>query len=436
MPLGDSQIQFSGRKNDEVTGGFSLSSIGSADGKLDKNSHEQELSARVSREIGLAGAIVDGASRRTKELSQHPGQLVSELAGSAAFGFGLAIAQGRAGLIREAAQVVGGAMAVSFAIDGSAKANQLAGAVDRAWDGRSGGANSDTGDKIGAFLVDTAVMSAGGLGGVKVGRSPHVYMGVREGIDHLAGSDFRPQHASLREQMLAYHPLTGHHQDRVGDLSLMIARNMGLPPARVEMSYHAGRMHDIGKMKTPLEILDFPGKLEGHELDVMQHHATETGTILSSQVRYPGRLKDLPEVAQNHHEWLTGQGTPRGLKGDRIAVETRVNTVADVFDVLAHSRSYKNPTPVTEMLGFLEKGRGTQFDGLVLDSLYAQPANKVLPYMFAKTDGPVVANPSWLYKFKGVSLGELLESVKGGKPLNGSRVNFGQIAAFNELYPY
>lgn len=127
-------------------------------------------------------------------------------------------------------------------------------------------------------------------------------------------------------------------------------------------------------------------------------------------------------------------GSPNGLPAAQIAPETRVNTVADVFDVLSHSRSYKDPTPVAKLLDILDGGRGTQFDGKVLDAFYRQPADKVLPYMLADGSLPSVARPEWLPAFKDVEIGELLKSVKVGKPIVGSRVSQAQIDHFNSLY--
>lgn len=417
MPLGETSFEQKGV-------------VSRIDAELDSSS------TRLGREANLLADTGRGAANRAKELMHHPGELSAELAGSALVGMGLALAQGRAGLLREGVQVVGAAMATSFALDSGIKVSFAKDAAVGAWSGQSFGAaeSRTTGDTIGAFLVDSAVMSAGGFAGVKAGRNSSVFMGFHRGVDKLRGIDVGEQHSQLRTQMLAYHPLTAHHQDRVGALSLMIAENLRMPPGAVEMSYRAGQMHDIGKLRTPLEILDFPGKLEGHEREVMNHHATDTGVILRDQVTYPSRLTDLPTVAENHHERLDGLGSPNALTADQIAPETRVNTVADVFDVLAHSRSYKSPTPINQLLEIMDRGRGKQFDGTVLDALYRQPATKVLPLMLADGSAEAPQNPPWLSNFKGVKIGDLLESVKLGSPVVGSSVTPYQIRQFNLLY--
>jgi HD-GYP domain-containing protein (c-di-GMP phosphodiesterase class II) len=391
--------------------------------------------SKLSREAGLFDDTCRGAVKRVEELAHHPREFGAELGTSALIGAGLALAQGRAGLIREGAQVVGLAMSASFVLDSSRKAAYAVHSVGETWNAPLAPEDRATrGNALGAFLVDSTLMSAGGIAGLKLGRNSSVYMGVHNSIDKAMGLTTLEQHAQLRRQMLAYHPLTAHHEDRVGGLSRVIAEGLDMPPGSVERAFLAGNMHDIGKMKTPKEILDFPGRLEGHERDVMNHHATETGTILRENVTYPKRLADLPSIAENHHERLDGKGTPNALSASEIAPETRVNTVADVFDVLSHSRSYKSPTPVSQLVDILDSGRGTQFDGTVLDAFYRQRASKVLPFMLADSGQPVLTNPHWLPEFKNVSISDLLRSVKQGVPVEGTRVSQPQIDMFNSLY--
>jgi HD-GYP domain-containing protein (c-di-GMP phosphodiesterase class II) len=390
---------------------------------------------KLSREAGLLSDTGRGVVNRVEELAHNPRELGAELGSSVLIGAGLALTQGRAGLIREGAQVVALAMSASFVLDTTRKAGFAMDSVAKTWLAPMAPEDSVArGNTLGAFLVDSTVMSAGGMTGVRIGRNPSVYMGVHQSIDRLVGIPTLEQHAQLRSQMLAYHPLTAHHQDRVGGLSRVIAEGLGMPPGSVEKAYLAGNMHDIGKMKTPKEILDFPGRLEGHEREVMNHHATDTGIILRENVTYPKRLADLPSVAENHHERLDGKGTPNALSANEIAAETRVNTVADVFDVLSHSRSYKTPTPVGQLVDILDRGRGTQFDGKILDAFYRQPATDVLPYMLSDSSRPRLQNPPWLSEFKHVKIGELLRSAKQGSPVEGTRVSQAQIDKFNRLY--
>lgn len=392
---------------------------------------------KLSREASLLGDTGRGVVNRVEELAHNPRELGAELSSSVLIGAGLALTQGRAGLIREGAQVVALAMSASAVLDTSRKAGFAMDSVAKTWLSPITPEDSAArGNTLGAFLVDSTVMSAGGMAGVKIGRNPSVYMGVHQSMDKVLGIPTLEQHAQLRSQMLAYHPLTAHHQDRVGGLSRVIAEGLNMPPGSVEKAFLAGNMHDIGKMKTPKEILDFPGRLEGHEREVMNHHATDTGIILRENVTYPKRLADLPSVAENHHERLDGKGTPNALSADQIAPETRVNTVADVFDVLSHSRSYKTPTPVTQLVDILDKGRGTQFDGKVLDAFYRQRASKVLPFMLADSSRPLLRNPQWLPEFNNVKIGDLLRSAKQGTPVEGTKVSQAQIDKFNSLYDF
>ena len=418
------------RENQSAVGHSDSASGHSA--SSDSSDSGESNAQRLSREGNLVVEVGRGVINRVDELTDHPGQVAAELGGSMLIGAGLALAQGKAGVAREVAQIVGASMTASFVLTSARQFEVARDAVADTWTNKSGEnreARSNA-NALGAFIADSAIFSAGGIVGVKVARNSSVYMGVHHSIDKALGIRTQEQHAQLRQQMLGYHPLTAHHQDRVGDMSRIIAEGMRLPPASVEKAYLAGRMHDIGKLKTPKEILDSPGKLDGHERAVINHHATDTGVILREKVDYPKRLADLPTVAQNHHERLDGRGSPSQLSAEQIAVETRVNTVADVFDVLSHGRSYKTPTPVSKLIDVFDRGRGTQFDGKVLDAFLQQPASKVLPLMLSEGGSISRVAPT----FRKVEIGDLLRSVKDHKPVPGSSVTTEQINLFNTLY--
>lgn len=398
----------------------------------DKSDSGLSNAQRLSREANLLVEVGRGVVNRVDELTDHPGQVAAELGGSMLIGAGLALAQGKAGVAREVAQTVGASMTASFVLTSARQLEVAKNSIEKTWKNPTGENREakNAANALGAFIADSAIFSAGGIVGVKVARNSSVYMGVHHSIDKALGIRTQEQHALLRQQMLGYHPLTAHHQDRVGDMSRVIAEGMHLPPASVEKAYLAGKMHDIGKLKTPTEILNSPGKLDGHERAVINHHATDTGIILREKVDYPKRLADLPTVAQNHHERLDGRGSPSQLSAEQIAVETRVNTVADVFDVLSHGRSYKTPTPVSKLIDVFDRGRGTQFDGKVLDAFLHQPASKVLPLMLSEGGSITRVAPT----FRKVEIGDLLRSVKDHKPVPGSSVTMDQIGQFNSLY--
>ena len=97
-------------------------------------------------------------------------------------------------------------------------------------------------------------------------------------------------------------------------------------------------VHDIGKTKTPLKILDKPGKLSDAELRTMRRHPVEGYEIL---MKNPDLGDEVAMVARSHHEYMDGSGYPDGLRGNEIPDIVRVMTVIDIFSALIEARSYK-----------------------------------------------------------------------------------------------
>ena len=98
----------------------------------------------------------------------------------------------------------------------------------------------------------------------------------------------------------------------------------------------AGRVHDIGKIRVPREILCYPGRLEGEDLAEMQRHVVYTREIIEGCFSYK-----IVEIASNHHEKLDGSGYPRGLKAIDLSSADKIITVADICSALYCRRSYK-----------------------------------------------------------------------------------------------
>jgi HD-GYP domain-containing protein (c-di-GMP phosphodiesterase class II) len=117
-------------------------------------------------------------------------------------------------------------------------------------------------------------------------------------------------------------------------------------------------LHDIGKLAVSNAILDKPAKLTDEEFAVIKTHPAHSAEILS-QISV---FADLAEVARSHHERLDGKGYPQNLSGGQISLETRIVTVADVFDALTADRPYRKAMPVSQALSIMEKDVGTAFD--------------------------------------------------------------------------
>ncbi|MBS1991718.1 MAG: HD domain-containing protein [Cyanobacteria bacterium SZAS LIN-3] len=393
------------------------------------------ISDRLQREAELLlGGTAQGVKDATINAVQHPGDTAAKIAVSAMLGAGLALSQGRAGFLRETAQMAGVALTAAFSVDALNRIGTVGHSMADTWRSDKNFAHNKevVASTLGSFIFDSALMSTSGIAGIKLARTPAVYMGAHHTLDTLRGSPMAAQHQALQAEMLAYHPGTAYHQDRVGELSLLVAKDMHLPPASVETAYVAGTYHDTGKMRTPLEILDFPGKLNAEQRVIMDRHATETGIILRERVQYPERLADVPTVAERHHERLDGQGTPNHLPASELPVETRINTVADVFDVLSHQRSYKQPTPIGEILDVFQSGRGTSFDPVVVDSFMNQRADKVLGLMLS--DGGIKPNVEVLSPFKKMTIGELLQAAAARVGAGLGNVSPTAVERFNNYY--
>ncbi|MGA9949915.1 MAG: HD domain-containing phosphohydrolase [Xanthobacteraceae bacterium] len=153
-------------------------------------------------------------------------------------------------------------------------------------------------------------------------------------------------------------PYTSGHSERVTLFTDLIAEEMGLAEERRRWLKRAALLHDIGKLGVSNSILDKPGKLDPDEWAAMQMHAAYSETILSRIAAFAG----LAEIAAAHHERLDGKGYPRGLKGDQIALETRIITVSDIFDALTADRPYRAAMPVTKAMTIMTEMVETAID--------------------------------------------------------------------------
>lgn len=128
---------------------------------------------------------------------------------------------------------------------------------------------------------------------------------------------------------------------------------------------NAAPLHDIGKISTPDDILQKPGKLTDEEFEVMKQHAAAGGEIILHSLRdfsNPEFRQIAYEVARYHHEKYNGRGYPEGLKGEEIPLHSRIMAIADVFDAVSQRRCYRDALPVEECFAIIERGSGTDFD--------------------------------------------------------------------------
>ena len=160
---------------------------------------------------------------------------------------------------------------------------------------------------------------------------------------------------------------TRGHSDRVSRGSVMIAREIGMRGDRVEAIRYAGMLHDVGKLGVPTKVLQKTGKLTEEEYAAIQLHPMRGLDI----VREIGFLDEALAGIMHHHERIDGRGYPMGLAGDEIPEFARVLAVADAFDSMTSTRSYRGARPVDEAIEELRKWSGTQFDPAFVDAFVA-----------------------------------------------------------------
>ena len=147
--------------------------------------------------------------------------------------------------------------------------------------------------------------------------------------------------AAFAEVIDAKSPFTRGHSERVTLFADMIGQRLGLNEPKRRQLKRAASLHDIGKLGVSNSVLDKPGKLDDAEWNDMRMHPVYSEQILSRAAAFA----DLARIGGGHHERLDGKGYPRGLKGDEIDLETRIVTVADIFDALSADRPYRAAMP-------------------------------------------------------------------------------------------
>ena len=155
---------------------------------------------------------------------------------------------------------------------------------------------------------------------------------------------------------------TRGHSERVARGSVMIAREIGMRPDRVEAIRYAGMLHDIGKLGVPTKVLQKAGRLTDEEHAAIQLHPLRGLEI----VREIGFLDEALAGIMHHHEKMNGRGYPMGLAGDEIPEFARVISVADAFDSMTTTRSYRTARSIEEAVEELRRCAGDHFDPVMV----------------------------------------------------------------------
>lgn len=158
-------------------------------------------------------------------------------------------------------------------------------------------------------------------------------------------------------------PYTKGHADRVSHYALEIGQALDLSSAQLQSLWLAGILHDIGKLAIPEQILTKPAKLSDKEWDIIQGHPSIGASIVDV-------IEDATIVdgVRYHHECYDGTGYPEGLAGEAIPLVARILSVADAYDAMTSTRSYRNALCDQFALDELRAKAGSQFDPYVVEA--------------------------------------------------------------------
>jgi putative nucleotidyltransferase with HDIG domain len=190
------------------------------------------------------------------------------------------------------------------------------------------------------------------------------------------------------------HPYTARHSESVARYATSIAQELGLPRRAVDRIRWAALLHDVGKISTPVELLDKQGPLTDDERVVMERHPVESARIVEGI----DRLADSLDGVRHHHERLDGAGYPDRLAGEAVSLDARVLAVADAFDAMTSDRAYRRGMHSAVALDRLIAEAGTQFDEAVV-AAFARSLSVEPPTTEAARDAtaetmPLVGSPS------------------------------------------
>lgn len=163
---------------------------------------------------------------------------------------------------------------------------------------------------------------------------------------------------SLTSAVDAKDAYTCGHSERVALISRALAQRAGLTDHQVQRIYMAGLLHDVGKIGVPEAVLQKAGKLTDEEFDLIKKHP-EIGARILRDVK---QVQDIIPGVLYHHERYDGRGYPAKLSGEDIPLMGRIICLADCFDAMTSSRTYRKALPIETALEEIRRNAGTQFD--------------------------------------------------------------------------
>jgi HD-GYP domain-containing protein (c-di-GMP phosphodiesterase class II) len=162
---------------------------------------------------------------------------------------------------------------------------------------------------------------------------------------------------------------TGVHSRDVVELTLKVVDELELTSRERRDAEFAALLHDVGKVRVPNSIITKPGPLTPEEWRIIERHTIEGERLL---LRVGGLLGEIGHIVRSCHERYDGKGYPDGLAGEQIPLPARIVACCDAFNAMTSDRPYRAALPEDEAVEELRRGRGSQFDPLVVDALVAR----------------------------------------------------------------
>jgi putative nucleotidyltransferase with HDIG domain len=160
---------------------------------------------------------------------------------------------------------------------------------------------------------------------------------------------------------------TRGHSERVAQLSVLVAEELGVPYEERRLTRYAALLHDVGKIGVPGCILNKPGPLTDDEFEEIKKHPTIGADILYD-IDF---LTPAIDIVRYHHERLDGRGYPYGISEEHLSEIVRIVTAVDAFDAMTSTRSYRRALPVEDAIAELRRCAGRQFDPRMVEALAA-----------------------------------------------------------------
>ena len=171
-------------------------------------------------------------------------------------------------------------------------------------------------------------------------------------------------------------PYTSMHAEHVAELMAGLANQMNMSSDEINLAFIVGLVHDVGKIKTPGDILNKSGRLTEGEFKIMKQHA-ENGADMLSNIE---GAEKLASIMLHHHERYDGKGYPKGIAGENIPLLSRMLAVCDTFDAMTTNRCYRKPVSLEDCIREIKRCAGTQFDPVIC-GLFIEFLNERFSFM-------------------------------------------------------